>query len=612
MDEKKYKNGSLLTPLSSVKYLFKKPHTLQFPKETKPVPERFRGFHINDLEKCIGCGNCRDICPCAAIDLVKVPNLNIKPREGANDPYRPQIDYGRCSYCGLCVEVCPTGSLQLSKDLIYTSPDPDSFVWVPSTEQGREPGFVQSDEITPLVLDKTPMRELEPEVSKKTFAELIQGFTDEEAKREAMRCLGCGICMQGCPAHMKIPEYIQAIFEGKNTLSVKYMLEDNALPGICGRICTHACQDDCVYNHRGEPIQIMWLKRYATDKLDTYKDAELSKKPLTGKKVAVIGSGPSGLSAAYYLSTMGYSVTIFEKRSRAGGALGLGIPLYRLPVYELDKEIDHIKSMGVEIKLNTEVGKNIKFGSIMKKYDAVYMGIGLSYGRSIHLKGEEHPDVIQGVDFLRGVKVEGKRDIAKRVIVIGGGNVAMDVARTALRLQQMKYEGEETETQTVSLEDWDIMPASQEEIDGALAEGVKFNPGWGPKQVILDENGKIKGLEVMKVKSVFDENHRFHPTFFEDQTKILEGDFIIESVGQMYNFSFIPKELFETLKFTPRRRVWIDEYGETSIPGLFAGGDLVETSKGNAISAIANGHRAALGIDRYLKEKMEAHNESEG
>ncbi len=179
----------------------------------------------------------------------------------------------------------------------------------------------------------------------------------------------------------------------------------------------------------------------------------------------------------------------------------------------------------------------------------------------------------------------------------------MDVARTIVRLQQMKYNGEDTMVQTVSLEDWDIMPASKEEVEGALEEGVIFNPGWGPKQVIFDENNKIKGLEVVKVKSVFDENHRFHPTFFEDQVKVLEGDFIIEAVGQMYNFSFIPKEMFEQLKFTPRRRVWIDEYGETSIPGLFAGGDLVETSKGNAISAIANGHRAAIGIDRYLQEK---------
>ena len=598
-----YENGSLLKPLSSVKYLFKKPHTLQYPKEEKPVPERYRGFHINDVDKCIGCGNCRDICPCAAITMVDPSGVHpIEVKEGSN-PVRPQIDYGRCSYCGLCVEICPTGSLKLSKDLIYTSQDADSFVWIPLEEQGREPGFTQTDEITPLMLEKVEMPELEPDVRKKTFEEIILGFNEEQAKKEAMRCLGCGVCMQGCPAHMKIPEYIQAIFDGDNELSVSYMLEDNALPGICGRICTHKCQDDCVYNYRGDAIQIMWLKRFATDQLKDYSGAELEKMPKTGKKVAVIGAGPSGLSAAYYLATMGHSVTIFEKRPRAGGALGLGIPLYRLPIYELDKEIDHIKSMGVEIKLNTEVGKDVSFEDLMKNYNAVYLGIGLSYGRSIRLKGEDHPDVIQAIDFLRQVKVEGRRDIAKRVIVIGGGNVAMDVARTVVRLQQITHGGEDTMVQTVSLEDWDIMPASKEEVEGALEEGVIFNPGWGPKQVIFDENGKIKGLEVLKVKSIFDENHRFHPTFFEDQSKVLEGNYIIEAVGQMYDFSFIPKDLFEKLKFTPRRRVWVDEFGETSIPGLFAGGDLVPTSKGNAISAIANGHRAAIGIDRYLQDK---------
>ncbi len=604
MNIKEYENGSFLKPLSSIKYLFKKPHTLRYPYEEKPVPDRFRGLHINDVDKCIGCGNCRDICPCAAITMVDPSNIHPidKNKVGAN-PVRPKIDYGRCSFCALCVEMCPTGSLKMSKDLIYVSPDADAFNWVPLAEQEREIGYTQSDEITPLMLEPEKMEELEPDVRKKTFEEIVKGFTREQALKEAMRCLGCGICMQGCPAHMKIPEYIQAIFDEDNKKSVKYMLEDNVLPGICGRICTHRCQDACVYNYRGEPVLIMWLKRYATDQLESYKDVEIEKMPPTGKKVAIIGGGPSGLSCAYHLTTMGHSVTIFEKGQRAGGALASGIPMYRLPIYELDKEIKHIEDMGVEIRLNTEAGKDISFEELLENYDAVYIGVGLSFGRYINLKGEEHQDVIQAIKFLRQVKIEGRREISKRVIVIGGGNVAMDVARTVVRLQQMAYGGEGTMVQMVSLEDWDIMPASKEEIDGALEEGVIFNPGWGPNQVLLDENGKIRGLEVKKVKYVFDENHRFNPAFYEDQKKVLEGDYIVEAVGQMYDLSFVPKELLDKLEFTPRRKIKIDEYGETTIPGVFAGGDLVETSRGDAISAIANGHRAAIGIDRYLRTK---------
>ena len=604
MDIREYEKGSFLKPLSSIKYLFKKPHTLRYPKETKPVPERFRGLHINDLDKCIGCGNCRDICPCAAITMEDPSDIRPidKNKKGAN-PVRPKIDYGRCSFCALCVEMCPTGSLKMSKDLIYTSTDADAFAWIPMEEQGREPGFVQSNEITPLMLEAEEMEELEPEVRKKSFEEIIKGFTEEQARKEAMRCLGCGICMQGCPAHMKIPEYIQAIFDGKYDKSVKYMLEDNVLPGICGRICTHRCQEACVYQYRGEPVQIMWLKRFATDQVKDYKDVNIEKMPSTGKKVAIIGGGPSGLSAAYHLATMGHSVTIFEQRARAGGALTHGIPMYRLPIDQIDREINNIKSMGVEIRTNTQVGKDVKFEDLLEEYDAVYIGVGLSYGRSIRLKGEEHPNVVQAIDFLRQVKIEGRRDITKHVIVIGGGNVAMDVARTVARLQEIKYKSQGTTVETVSLEDWDIMPASQEEIDGALEEGVIFNPGWGPDHVVFNEDGSIKGLEVKKVKYVFDENHRFNPAFYEDQRKIIYGDFIVEAVGQMYDFSFIPKELMDKLKFTARRKIWVDEYGETSIPGVFAGGDIVESSRGDAISAIANGHRAAIGIDRYLHEK---------
>ena len=203
------------------------------------------------------------------------------------------------------------------------------------------------------------------------------------------------------------------------------------------------------------------------------------------------------------------------------------------------------------------------------------------------------------LDFLRDNKIGEKRKVGKEVIVIGGGNVAMDVAREALRLQNMQYSDEKVVTKTVSLEDWDIMPATEEEIEEAKAEGIQFNPGWGPKEVSVDEKGQVKGLLCMKVKSVFDDQGRFAPTFYEEKEMFLEGDMVIEAIGQAPDFSFIPRKFFDKFEFTAMQKVKIDQKGMTSIPGVFAGGDIVNTDL-DAVTAIADAKLASEGIDRYL------------
>ncbi|RLE13681.1 oxidoreductase, partial [Candidatus Aerophobetes bacterium] len=312
---------------------------------------------------------------------------------------------------------------------------------------------------------------------------------------------------------------------------------------------------------------------------------------------AVIGAGPGGLSVAYFLKLKGYEVTVFDSLPGGGGMMRIGPPLYRLPIESIDKDVNYIASLGVKFKFNTTVGKDISFEEIYKNYDAVYLGIGTTVSRSTHVKNSDK--AYSALPFLKENKIGKGVKVGREIIVIGGGNVAMDVAREALRLQHIQYPGEKVVTKTVSLEDWDIMPATKEEIEEAKAEGIQFNPGWGPKEIKV-EDGKVKGLLCMKVKSVFDEQGRFRPTFYEEKEMFLEGDMVIEAIGQVPDFSFIPKELFDKLEFTPRKKVKIDENGKTSLPKVFAGGDIVNLNL-DAVTAIADAKRAAEGIDLYLK-----------
>ena len=609
---------SLLSPMKSIRFLFKKPKTLRYPFELKEPAQRYRGFHLNDWEKCTGCGNCADICPNDAIDMIKMSDLVTKRGE-KNE--RPQLDYGRCCFCALCVDICPPGSLRLSRDYFHIHFDTDTFVFIPGDEKTDKEKFLPSEQYSVLKASLThrkeayegfvsdlqyalfePERVVMPEVPpaerRLSFIEQVIGYNKEEAKREAARCLECKLCEEACPAHLKIHDYIHAIYEDKLEESLQKIFEDNPIPAICGRVCMKHCEDACSLQLRGESLAIRWLKRYVADTIKDYKSAlEQKRAKPSGKSVAIVGAGPGGLSLAYFLILKGHKVVVFEELPGGGGMLRTGPPLYRLPLESIDRDVNYIVSLGVEFRFNTRVGKDVSFEDLLTNYDAVYLGTGTTVSRSTRVKNYEK--CFLALDFLRDNKIGIARKVSKEIIVIGGGNVAMDVAREALRLQHMQHPGVEVITKTVSLEDWDEMPATEEEIEEARAEGIQFNPALGPKEVVLDEQGRVKGLLCIKVKSVFDKKGQFAPTFYEKEEMLLEGDMVIEAIGQAPDFSFIPKKMFDQLKFTQFKKVKVDKYGMTSLPRIFAGGDIVNVNL-DAVTAIADAKVAAEGINKIL------------
>ena len=595
---------SFFAPIKAWKFMMKKPVTIRVPYEKREASERYRGFHINDWDKCIGCGTCSRVCPTDAIQMVEIPWLK---EEYGKKPLRPSIDYGRCSFCALCVDICTTGSLKMTREYIHISPDPEDFIYIP-TEKGikniENPpvGWVKDDDSQLLDLERVEMDMVEPEERVKSFIEYVKGYSKEKAIEEAARCVECGVCVSRCPQHMDIPQYIKSVWEDNLEEGLRWLYRTNPLSMVCGRVCTHKCEDFCSIGHQGEPVAIRWLKRYIIDNvpLDQY-DRILDIHPTAkNKKIAIIGSGPAGLGAAYFLATMGYEVDIYEANARPGGVMRYGIPKYRLPDEALDKDIAYIQALGVRIFTNTKVGEDITLDELHKKYDAVFLGTGFGLGRSTRVPGTDHPDVIQALpllkeirDYLRGDGPKPK--IPRKLVVIGGGNVAMDVSRNMARLQMIEYG--EVNVFTVSLErSYEEMPADMDEIEEGSEEGVKFYPGWGPVRIII-ENDRVTAVEFKKCIQVFDENGRFNPKFDEEQRMTLEADMVVEAIGQAPDYNYIPEELRNQLEFV-RGRIVTNEYGQTKIPWLFAGGDIVHGP--DIINGIADGYRAAQGIDKYL------------
>ncbi len=358
----------------------KKADTIPYPDSPNPGSERYRGFHRNDQDRCIGCGRCHDICQNNAIDMVSVEGIQVTKGDSG---LRPLVDYGRCCWCALCVDVCSTGSLDMSNTYSWSTFDPDTCTYVPGVDgkdwDESEKGYRQDNSIlrwagTPRI----PMPVLPPEERIADFSEVVIGYSPEEAAAEASRCIQCGLCVTACPAHMHIPEYLKAISEGDNARAVRIFFDNNPLPEMCGKVCTRQCETVCAMGYNVEAIAIRWLKRFATERFESLAGIigdDL--KPAGDRRgsVAVIGAGPAGLSAGFYLSRMGFAVNIYDGEKTAGGTAQHAIPRYRLPEEGYRKQMEVFEKAGMEFNYGEKISGD-SFRKLMEGNDAVFLAPG--------------------------------------------------------------------------------------------------------------------------------------------------------------------------------------------------------------------------------------------
>jgi len=450
------------------------------------------------------------------------------------------------------------------------------------------------------------MPKQKPEERVKNFFEVALGFSKEQALLEAKRCLQCKkpFCVEGCPVQINIPAFIKLIAEGKFEEAIKKIKEKNNLPAVCGRVCPQETQFEavCILNKKKMAINIGSLERFAADHETTTRKITGSNKATKSDKVAVVGSGPAGLTAAADLAKLEYNVTMFESLHLPGGVLMYGIPEFRLPKKIVLQEVEYIKSLGVDFRPNVLIGKTYTIDELFKQgFKAIFVAVGAGLPQFMRIPGENANRVYSANEFLTRMNLMKAYkfpeyatpiNIGEKIAVVGAGNVAFDCARVAMRLGKdvtLVYRRSEQE-----------MPARAEEIENAREEGLKFKLLTQPTEILVDDKGFVNGMKCLQMQlGEPDASGRRRPIPIKNSEFILDVDTVIVAIGQNPNpllYKSTPK-----LKVNEEGTIWVDENLMTSIPGVFAGGDII-TGADTVISAMGAGKKAAAAIDNYLKK----------
>ncbi len=517
--------------------------------------------NIDGEQKIFAICNC-NVNVCNALrtsQLYNTPNMS-------RSAYVAKVEPENCVACGRCVEVCPAGAVKLGQKLC-TKDGPVEY----------------------------PRQELPDEAKWGP-----EKWTIDYRDKNRINCYDTGTspCKTACPAHIAVQGYLKLAAQGKYREALQLIKRENPFPAVCGRICNRRCEDACTRGTVDQAVAIDEVKRFiAQQDLNAERrfiPDRVVPKLLGGfeEKIAIIGAGPAGLSCAYYLAEKGYKPTVFEKNEKPGGMLRYGVPSFKLEKDVIDAEIDIIRQLGVEIKCGVEVGKDVTLDELRSQgYKAFYIAIGCQGGRKANIPGEDAEGVMTAVDFLRTVGGDESYPVQGKAVVVGGGNVAIDVARTAVRC------GAES-VKMFCLEPRDRMPASEEEIEDAAADGVTLDCGWGPKEIRV-ENGKVTGVVFKKCVSVWDAEGRFNPAYDENDTMTVDCDRVFLSIGQSIIWGDLLKG--SRVKLGRGQGAEADKLTyQTAQPDIFVGGD-VYTGPKFAIDAIAAGKEAAVSLHRFVQ-----------
>ena len=519
--------------------------------------------NIDGANKIFAICNC-NVNVCYALrtsQLFNTPNMS-------RSAYVAKVDKANCVACGKCVEFCPAGAVKLGQKLC--------------DKEGCEVQY-----------PRTPLPSEQP------WGEHMWSHNYRDVNRINCYDTGTAPCKTACPAHIAVQGYLKLAKEGRYDDALALIKKDNPLPAVCGHVCNRRCEDACTRGTIDEAVAIDEVKRFLAERDLNAETRYIPKKTIPSlkggfdEKIAIIGAGPAGLSCAYYLALTGYKPTIFEKNEEPGGMLRYGIPSYKLEKDLLAAEIDVIRELGVEIRCGVEIGKDITIEELREQgYKGFYVAIGCQRGRKPGITGENAKGTYAAVDFLREAGAKESFALEGDVVVVGGGNVAIDAARISSRCVDAKIS-------MFCLEQRENMPASKEEIAEALEEGIELNCGWGPKEV-LEEDGKVAGVVFKKCIRVLDEQGRFSPEYDEEQTVTVPCKHVIFSVGQAIEWGNMLDNL--DLKRRSNGGALADKLTyQTSEPDIFVGGD-VYTGPRFAIDAIAAGREGAISLHRYVHE----------